>query len=226
MRASDVMVRNVITIGPDDDVVHAAKMLAEHDISALPVVDEHRRILGILSEADLLRREELGTEKLRPAWLEAVMPSSQLAADYSRSHGRKVRELMSETVFTARADTPLSEIAALLERKRIKRVPIVEGDKLIGIVSRANLIQALASAAKPPVSGSAAPTDQAIRSEVLNRLEKQPWTGFGERNVIVTDGVVHLWGLVGSPEERKALLALTESVPGVRGISDELIPSY
>ncbi|HTV95502.1 MAG TPA: CBS domain-containing protein [Steroidobacteraceae bacterium] len=225
MRASDVMVRNVITIGPDEDVAHAARLLADHDISALPVVDENRRILGLLSEADLLRREELGTEKVRPWWLEAVTPSSLLAADYSRSHGRKVREVMSETVITARADAPLSEIAALLERKRIKRVPIVEDGKLIGIVSRANLIQALASAPEPAAPARAS-TDQTLRSQILDRLEKQSWTGFGERNVIVTDGIVHLWGLIGSPEERKALFALAESVPGVRGISDELIPAY
>lgn len=226
MRASDVMIRDVITVGPDDDVSRAAKMLADHDISALPVIDEHRHVLGILSEADLLRREEIGTEKQRPRWLEAVTPSSLLAADYSRSHGRKVRELMSETVVSATADTPLSEIAALLERKRIKRVPIVEDGKLIGIVSRANLIQALASAPVPGLVTREASTDQTIRSHLLDRLAKQDWTGFGERNVIVADGVVHLWGLVGSPAERKALFALAESVPGVRSIADELIPAY
>jgi CBS domain-containing protein len=226
MKARDVMVRNVFTIGPDEDVARAAKMLVDHDISALPVVDEERRILGILSEADLLRREELGTEKVRRGWLEAVTPSTLLATDYSRSHGRKVRELMSETVVTARGETPLSEIAALLERKRIKRIPIVEDGKLVGIVSRANLIQALASAAVPAASAPEAPGDQAIRSQILDRLEKQPWTEFGERNVIVADGIVHLWGLVGSPEERKALFALAESVSGVRRVADELIPSY
>lgn len=226
MKASDVMVRNVITIGPEEDVALAARMLAQHDISALPVVNEDGRILGILSEADLLRREELGTEKRRPAWLEALTPSGLLAEDYSRSHGRKVRELMSETVVSARSDAPLSEIAGLLERKRVKRVPIVEDGKLIGIVSRANLIQALASTAERTLSTPAASTDQTIRSEILNRLEKQTWTGFGERNVIVAEGIVHLWGLVNSPEERKALFALAESVPGVRAISDELIPAY
>jgi predicted transcriptional regulator len=133
---------------------------------------------------------------------------------------------MSETVVTARGETPLSEIAALLERKRIKRIPIVEDGKLVGIVSRANLIQALASAAVPAASAPEAPGDQAIRSQILDRLEKQPWTEFGERNVIVADGIVHLWGLVGSPEERKALFALAESVSGVRRVADELIPSY
>ncbi len=226
MKASDVMVRDVITIGPDDDVSRAAKMLADHDISALPVIDEQRRVLGILSEADLLRREEIGTEKRRPAWLEAVMPTGRLAAEYAKSHGRKVRELMSETVVSATPDASLSEIAALLERKRIKRVPIVENGKLVGIVSRANLIQALASAAERTLSASAASTDQAIRLQILDRLVKQSWTGFGERNVIVADGVVHLWGLIDSPEERKALFALAESVPGVQRVADELIPCY
>ncbi len=226
MRAADVMIRDVITVGPDDDVSRAAQMLADHDISALPVVDAQRRIMGILSEADLLRREEIGTEKRRPGWLEAVTPSSLLATDYARSHGRKVRELMSETVVTATPDTPLSEIAALLERKRIKRVPIVEDGKLVGIVSRANLIQALASSPVPTSLTRGAPADQTIRSSVLDSLAKQPWTGFGERNVIVADGVVHLWGLVGSPEEKKALFALAESVPGVRRVADELIPAY
>ena len=108
----------------------------------------------------------------------------------------------------------------MLERKRIKRIPIVEDGKLVGIVSRANLIQALASAAVPAASAPEAPGDEAIRSQILDRLEKQPWTEFGERNVIVADGIVHLWGLVGSPEERKALFALAESVSGVRRVAD------
>lgn len=223
MKASDVMVRDVITIGPDDDVSHAAKLLVDHDISALPVVDKHRHIIGILSEADLLRREELGTEKRRPWWLEALMPSGVLALDYAKSHGRKVSELMSETVVTAKPDASLSEIATLLERNRIKRVPIVEKGRLIGVVSRANLIQALASA--PTVQPNLA-ADRAIRLEVLARLSAQSWTGLGERNVVVANGVVHLWGLVDSPEERKALITLAESVPGVLGVADELIPYY
>lgn len=224
MNASDVMVRDVITIGPDDDVAQAARLLVDHDISALPVVDRDRHIIGILSEADLLRREESGTQKHRPWWLEAVTPSSVLAVDYSKSHGRKVSELMSERVVTASSDASLSEIVALLERNRIKRVPIVENGKLVGVVSRANLIHALASA--PTTSQSDVSTDRAIRLEVLARLAEQPWTGFGDRNVVVANGVVNLWGLVGSPQERKALVALAESVPGVRAVADELIPAY
>ncbi|MGO9931036.1 MAG: CBS domain-containing protein [Steroidobacteraceae bacterium] len=218
------MIRDVITIGPDDDIAWAARLLADHDISALPVVDKDRHVIGILSEADLLRREELGTEKVRPWWLEAVTPASVLAGDYAKSHGRKVSELMSEKVISATAATPLSEIAAVLERNRIKRVPIVEDGKLVGVVSRANLIQALASVANPSQHDLA--SDRAIRLEILDRLSKQSWTGFGERNVVVANGIVHLWGLVGSPEERKALIALAESVPYVQSVSDELIPAY
>jgi len=224
MKASDVMVRDVITVGPDDDVAVAAKLLVDHDISALPVVDRDRRVIGILSEADLLRREELGTEKQRPWWLEAVTPASVLAMEYSRAHGEKVAELMSRKVVTASADASLSEIATLLERHRIKRVPIVEQDRLVGVVSRTNLIQALASS--PRLSHHAVEGDRAIRLEILARLAHQRWTGFGERNVVVSDGIVHLWGLVGSPEERRALLALAESTPGVRSIEDEMIASY
>lgn len=224
MNASDVMVRDVITVGPEDDVSHAAKLLVDYDISALPVVDDGRHVIGILSEADLLRRDEIGTEKRRPWWVEAVTPASVLAMDYAKSHGQKVAEVMSEDVITATEDATLREIAALLEKHRIKRVPIVKDGKLVGVVSRANLIQALAST--PAASQTDQEEDRAIRSELMDRLSKQPWTGFGERNIVVANGLVHIWGLVYSPEEHKALLALAEDVPGVKGVSDEMIPSY
>jgi predicted transcriptional regulator len=132
--------------------------------------------------------------------------------------------VMTTEVVSAAEDTPLSEIAALLERKRIKRVPILRHGKLVGVVSRSNLIQALAS-----VIGNGEETDKRdleIRHELLARLEQQSWTGFGSRNVIVTGGVVHLWGLVGSEAERKALVALAEGVPGVVRVSDEMIAAY
>lgn len=227
MNASDVMVRDVVTIGPDDDVASAVRLLVGHDISALPVVDADRRILGVLSEADLLHREEDDTLERRSWWMEALTPSGALALDYAKSHGRRVAEVMSSEVISASEDTPLWEIASILEKHRIKRVPIVKDGKLVGIVSRSNLIQALASAETAPRRQAAdAETDRAIRNAILARLAEQPWTDFGERNVVVTDGVVHLWGLVGSPEEHRALLALSENVPGVRKISDEMIASY
>lgn len=224
MNASDVMVKDVVTIGPQDEIPAAVKLLVDHDISALPVVDANGDVIGILSEADLLHREEDGTLKQKPWWLEAVTPAATLAAEYAKSHGRKVAEVMSDHVISASEDTPLSEIAAILEKNRIKRVPILKDGKLVGIVSRANLIQALASSSSIAVQDPIA--DRGIRAAILARLDDQSWTGFGERNIVVSDGVVHLWGLVDSPEERKALLALVENIPGVRKISDEMIASY
>jgi CBS domain-containing protein len=198
MKALDVMVPNVVTVKPDDQVTEAIKLLAEHDVSALPVVDDGNNVVGIISEADLLHRQEIGTEKYRPWWLEAVTPASTLAGEFAKSHGRRVAEVMSTDIVSAAEDTPLGEIATMLERHRIKRVPVLRGGKLVGIVSRSNLIQALASSR----------------------------TDFGERNVIVSGGIVHLWGLVGSPQEHKALLALAEGVPGVATVADEMIPAY
>ena len=224
MKAVDVMVRDVVTVKPDTDVVEAISLLAENDVSALPVVDENGDVVGILSEADLIRREEIGTEKHRPFWLEAITPASTLAHEFAKSHGRRVSEIMSTNVIAASEDTPLEEIASLLERHRIKRVPILKDGKLVGVVSRANLIQALASA--PLGVSSAIESDRVIRVELLSRLAAQDWTDFGSRNVIVTNGVVHLWGLVGSEDERKALTALVENVPGVTGVSDEMIAAY
>jgi osmotically-inducible protein OsmY len=134
---------------------------------------------------------------------------------------------MSSEVTSASEDASLAEIANLLEKRRIKRVPILRDGKLVGIVSRSNLIQALASAEQrggsPPKDIGA---DRAIRSAILAKLADQPWTDFGERNIVVSNGVVHIWGLVGSPEEHKALLALAEDIPGVQRISDEMIASY
>ena len=228
MKAMDVMVRDVVTVSPDDDVAEAVRLLADYDVSALPVIDDDENVVGIISEADLLHREEIGTDKQRPWWLEAVTPASKLAEEFAKSHGRRVDEVMSTNVVSASEDTPLEQIAALLERHRIKRVPILRDGKLVGIVSRSNLIQALACAqayAEIPV-GAGADDDRRIRAEVLTRLGDEDWTDFGERNVIVSDGVVHLWGLVGSVDERKALLALAEGVPGVVRVSDEMIPAY
>jgi len=224
MKAKDVMVQDVVTAKADDDVAGVIKLLIQHDISALPVVDGEGIVLGVISEADLIRREEIGTEERRPWWLEALTPASTLAEEFARSHGRRVSEIMTTDVVSACEETPLGEIAALLEKHRIKRVPIVRNRRLVGIVSRSNLIQALASV--PPRSIPAVDSDRHIRLEVLDRLGAQSWTDFGARNVIVSEGVVHLWGLVSSEEEHKALIALAEGVPGVARVSDEMFQSY
>jgi len=225
MKAQDVMVRDVVTVGPETEVAEAVALLVKHDISALPVVDSDDNLIGILSEADLLEREELGAEHHHPWWIETLLPPSKLAEEFSKAHGKKVSEMMSTDVISASQDTPVPEIAALLERHRIKRVPIVSDGKVVGIVSRSNLIQALASF--KPASDPKSETDRSIRLELLDRLGQQrQWTDFGSRNIIVQDGVVHLWGLVSSESERKALTALAQGVPGVSDVADEMIPAY
>jgi CBS domain-containing protein len=224
MRAIDVMVRDVVTVRSDTDVAEAIKLLAENDVSALPVLDEEGNLVGVLSEADLIHRAEIGTERHRPWWLEAMTGASTLAEEFAKSHGKKVREIMTSGAISVSEDMPLSEIATLFERKRIRRVPVVKDGKLVGIVSRSNLIQALASVVGRIDQHDE--TDRQIRLELLSRLKDQPWTGFGDRNITVGNRVVHLWGLVGSEAERKALLALAESVPGVSKVSDEMIPAY
>jgi len=223
MKAQDVMVHDVLTVKPDADVADAIKLLAEHDISALPVVDANGNLVGILSEADLLVRIEDDEHRHR-WWVEALMPAGKLAQEFTKEHGKKVSEVMSTNVVSASEDTPVSEIAALLERHRIKRVPIVAKGKVVGIVSRSNLIQALASS--KPMLNSKGDADRTIRLRLLDRLGQQHWTDFGSRNVTVEDGVVHLWGLVGSEPERKALIALAQQVPGVSDVADEMIPAY
>jgi CBS domain-containing protein len=224
MRAIDVMVRDVVTVRPNTDVAEAIKLLSEHDVSALPVVDAAGNLVGVLSEADLIHRAEIGTEKRRPWWLEAVTGASTLAEEFAKSHGKKVSEVTTNRVISVTEETPLSEIAAIFERKRINRVPVVKDGRLVGIVSRSNLIQALASVVGRMDQHDE--SDRQIRLDLLARLQEQKWTDFGSRNVTVSNRVVHLWGLVGSEAERKALLALAESISGVSRVSDEMIPAY
>ncbi|HUI35311.1 MAG TPA: CBS domain-containing protein [Stellaceae bacterium] len=225
MQAADVMVRGVVTVHPDTDVADAIKLLAERDISALPVVDAQGELVGIISEADLLHRVEIGTEKHRRWLQESMTAATTLAEDFAKSHGKKVSEVMTTHVVSASEDTPLADIASLLERKRIKRVPIVRDGKLVGIVSRSNLIQALASTASAAEGHQ--DTDRRVRDEIIARLEhEQDWTDFGGRNVIVQGGVVHLWGLITSDAERHALVALAEGVPGVTEVRDEMFAIY
>ena len=225
MQAHDIMTAKIVTVGESTPLHDAARLMSEHDVSALPVVDDRGTLIGILSEADLIRRGELGTDVTRPWWLEAVTPSVTLAKEFLKAHGQVVRDVMSTHVISAPPTATLSEIARLMERYRIKRIPIVEEGRLAGIVSRANLVQALASLPVGAVPDHL-DSDRAIRLELLARLSQQAWTDFGDRNVTVSDGVVRLWGLVGSIAEREALVTLASEVPGVKRVEDEMFPAY
>lgn len=222
MKASDIMVSNVITIGPEATVRDVANLLLTNRISAVPVVGESGNILGIVSEGDLMRRAEAGTERHYSWWLNMLSSNEALAAEFVRSHARKVTDVMTREVVTAKPDASVGDIATLLEKKRIKRVPIVKDGKIVGIVSRANLVQALASA--PQEAGAQRKEDDAaVRKKVEAQLSAQAWTSPWELNVIVHDGTVDLWGVVHSEIEKRAARVAAEVVPGVRAVNDNLV---
>jgi CBS domain-containing protein len=221
MKAADVMVSKVITVGPDAQLQDVAKTLLANRISAMPVVAADGKLIGIISEGDLMRRVESGTERRRSWWLELMTGREALAAEYVKEHSRKVSDVMTRDVITVKPETPLGEIATLLERNGIKRVPVVQDGKVVGIVSRANLLQALASYRAPIEAG--APNDAAIRESVVARINSEPWSRAALINVIVQDGNVELWGIVETQVEKKAVRVAAEVTPGVRAVNDNLI---
>ena len=219
MKARDVMVAPVITVKPYSTVREVAKTLVDRRISAVPVVDDAGKVVGIISEGDLMHRAETGTERRYRWWIRLVGGDASLPTDYIKAHARRAADIMTQNVITATPETPLDEIAVLLERNSIKRVPIVREGQLVGIVSRANLVQALATMPK----GLAVPlSDSKIREKLLSHLKEQPWADTHLLNVIVTDGVVSLWGVISSESERKAIRVAAEATPGVRAVNDHL----
>ncbi|MDP2623233.1 MAG: CBS domain-containing protein [Actinomycetota bacterium] len=221
MLAKDIMTTNVVTVTPDARVREIAQLLLKRHVSAVPVVDAENRVVGIVSEGDLMRRPETGTERHRSWWLTLVAGSEDLARDYAKAHGVRAADVMSGNVVTVTEDTPVGTIARLLEERHIKRVPVLRNDKLVGIVSRADLLRGLASRpAQPGVSPST--DDRAIRERLLQTLRTEPWAPT-YLTVIVTDGMVHFWGVVSSEEERDALRVAANTVPGVRGVEDHLV---
>ena len=222
MRAKDVMTTHVLTIGSDASVMQAAQLMLKNQISGLPVVDATGSLVGIVTEGDFLRRGEIGTEHRRPRWLEFLIGPGRLAGEYVRACGRKVDEIMSTDLYTITEGTSLGEVVDLMERHRIKRLPVVQGRRLVGIVSRANLLHAVASLAQnaaPSITGS----DEDLRQRLLADLKKSAWAPREMLNVIVRDGVVDLWGTITDERERQALIVAAENVSGVKRVRDHLV---
>ena len=221
MKASDVMSRNILSVGRDATIAEAIRLMLDNQISSLPVIDAAGRLVGILTEGDLLRRSETGTERHRPRWLEILMGPGRLAGEYVRTHGRKVEEIMTRDLVSVTPDTPLDEIVALMERRRIKRVPVLDGDTPVGIVSRADLLRALARSLE--VQPVAVAGDDEIRERILAELAKVSWVPRDGLAITVTDGVVGLDGVILDEKERDALRVAAENVPGVRAVEDRLV---
>jgi CBS domain-containing protein len=220
IRVSDVMTRNVVSISPSAKISDAIKLMLKHRISGLPVVDGKGRPVGIITEGDLLRRPEIGTERRRRRWLDSLFGPGEAAEAYVRAHGQKVKDVMTREVLTVKEATPLHEVAHLMEHRNIKRLPVVRAGKLAGIISRANLLRVLASLRRelPTREKSGA----AIRNRILGDIAKQDWAYGCDVDVIVRNGVADLWGTISDMAQRDALRALVESMPGVKKVEDHL----
>lgn len=222
MRAKDVMSDGVMSILADATVFEAAELLVSARVSAMPVVDEQDQLVGILSEADLMRRAEIGTAP-HHGWLQRLLSDDATKArDYVHSHSQRVRDVMTRNVVTVDADAKLGEVAEEMLKHNVKRLPVVEEGRVVGIVSRADLLQALMS--REPKAPAEQRSDEQIRREVTDALARQPWSSAWPTNVVVSSGVVHLWGFVQSEVARKAYRVAAENVPGVKSVKNHLRP--
>lgn len=220
MQAMKVMTRTVVTVPADATVWAAADILLGARVSAAPVVDADGRMLGIVSEADLLNRPEIGTVPSR-SWLQRLLTDEAiLARDYLRSHSHRVADVMTRKVVAIDERTDLKDVAALMQKHRIKRVPVVRDGKVVGIVSRANLLQGLL--AREPQPATAHASDDTLRGQVVAALARHDW-GTGVSNVVVENGVVHVWGSVTSPSVREAVRVAAENVPGVQRVVNKVV---
>jgi CBS domain-containing protein len=219
MKVSDVMTPRVISIEADAPVMTAVRLMLQNRISGLPVVGAKGELVGMVTEGDFLRRGEIGTQRHRSHWLEFLVGSGGLASEYVHAFGRRVEEVMSAPAISVTEDTPLEQAVDLMERHRIKRLPVLHERRPVGIITRANLMHALVSLAIQP---QAAPGDDAsIRAGILAEFERQSWPPLA--NVVVHNGVVDLWGVILDERERQARIVAAENVPGVKGVHDHLV---
>ncbi|MDN0081816.1 CBS domain-containing protein [Crenobacter sp. SG2305] len=220
MNAADIMTRQVLTVRTDSSVETAARLMLEHHISGLPVVDENGALIGMLTEHDLLRRGETGTERQHPHWLEFLLGPGKLAAEYVQFHSRKVEQVMSKGVVSVTPSTPLTEVVELMEKRKFKRLPVLEDGRLVGIISRANLLQSLIASAS---ANSVAVSDAEILQQLQAELARTDWAPRAMLDLRVTDGIVELHGTITDERQRTALRVAAENIRGVRQIRDYLL---
>lgn len=221
MNVSDVMTPEVLSVTPDASVATAAQLMLQKRISGLPVIDDLGHLVGIVTEGDFLRRAETNTGRQRPRWIEFFMGPGRLSDEYVRISGRKVSDVMTREVHTVPPDAPLEQAVRLMERRNIKRVLVVDNDNVVGILTRANLLHAMASFADEIVPLSAA--DTAIRERLLAELKVQPWAPVTAIDVTVRNGVVALSGIIMDERQRQALVVAAENIPGVKKVEDNVV---
>ncbi len=219
MRAHQIMTRQVITVATGAAVLEAANIMLQKHISGLPVVNEAGKLVGIVSQGDFIRRVEIGTQRKRGRWLKYLLGPGKAASDFVHERGRKVAEIMTPDPCTVTEDATLEAIVELMERNRVKRLPVMRGDRLVGIVTRTNLLSAVAGLARDVPDPTA--DDDHIRSRIIAFIEKADWAPFG-LGVIVLNGVVHLSGVITNENARQAAVVAAENVSGVKKVHDHL----
>jgi CBS domain-containing protein len=219
MRAHQIMTRNIITALPETPIVEAARAMLENHVSGLPVVDASGKLVGVVSEGDFLRRAEIGTQRKRQRWLGYFLSANSIASDFVHERGRKVEDVMTTDPVTVDEETPLDEMVRLMEKKAIKRLPVTRGDTLVGLVTRANLLQAVASMARDVPDPTA--DDDHIRDRIIRTVQATDWRPTGLQ-VTVRNGVVHLHGIIINDKARRATIVAAENTAGVTEVHDHL----
>jgi CBS domain-containing protein len=219
MRTHQIMTRKVISVATDASIVEAANIILENHVSGLPVIDEAGRLVGIVSQGDFIRRAEIGTQRKRDRWLKFLLGPGKAASDFVHERGRKVGEIMTPEPFTVTEDTTLEDIVELMERYNVKRLPVVRGDKLVGIVTRSNLLQAVSELARDVPDPTA--DDDHMRNHIIASIEKTDWAPYG-LSVIARNGNVHLSGVITNEQSRQAAIVAAENVSGVKKVHDHL----
>jgi len=220
MNAQDAMTRDVITVGPEAIVGEIAALLVRHRISAVPVVSDDNRVIGIVSQTDLGHRSETGTEKRRKWWLDVFADADTKAREYIKSHGLKAQDVMTRFIVSVSKTANLSEVAEVLDTHLIRQVPVMDDGKLVGIISRTDLVRKLAEVriAAPATR----PDNGALQKAIWEQIKAQPWLKSAYINLAVKDGVVELYGAVDSSEQSRALRILVEGVDGVQKVEDNV----
>lgn len=222
MRARDVMTPNVVSVGLDAPVPEIARLLVERKISAVAVRKADGTVAGVVSEGDLIRRPELETDRPRSRWLRFLLSPDDGARDFVKTHGLRARDVMTSPALGVSPDAPLADIVELMRKERIKRVLVLDGGELAGIVTRTDLLRALHAREALP-TGGVPPDDQALRETILRTLGREDWAGNAIVNVQVVNGQVELWGAVDSEDQRHAIRVAVEGIPGVRGVTEHLV---
>src|SRR6185437_3711836 len=220
-KVCDVMTEGVVTVRPEAPLQEAADLMIHHRVSGLPVVDSAGTLVGVITEGDLIRRVELGTSGRQPGWLSTFVHRGRIAGDYVHTHGRKVREVMTSEVISTSPNAPLSRIVDIMESQQVKRLPVLQNNTLVGIVSRADLLRALAQLL--PERKVAAISDMEIRRRVLAEIDKQRWAPRMSVDASVNSGIVELRGVIYDDRDRAGLRVIAENTPGVREVHDCLM---